>query len=144
MLQFIPQVKAFIQSQHAAVLAVPLPDNAVHAAAMLFSFDLNLAEFYFFTEAGSIKLRPLETRSTCNASLVIGTTEENKLTLQLSGILAKVEQFDTLEKIKIVHYARFPQSKAYENATTVFLCFTPIWYRFTDYHTKPPQIISSS
>lgn len=143
MIKFPLHIQDYINSQRTAVLAVPLANKDVHAAAMLFSYHTSQAEFYFFTESGSNKMQAFKVNNSCRAAMVIGTNEENKKTLQMSGQIFQVKERNTLEAVKIIHYARYPESIPFENQSTVFLSFAPNWYRFTDYQTRPPKIITS-
>jgi len=132
------EVLSFLLGQRASVLATALPLEKVHAAAMLYSCNPDPLEIYFFTESGTKKVEKLTETAHCHASLVIGTTEELKQTLQLSGTLYLVQKKNEIDKIKELHYAKFPQSKVYESDTTLFLKFIPDWWRHTNYSSRPP------
>lgn len=134
------EILSFIVGQRASVLATSIATDEVHAAAMLYSCQKDPLEIYFFTEKGTKKIEKISKEKMCHASLVIGTTEELKQTLQLSGDLIVVEDLDEIEKVKEIHYQKFPQSRAYESENTVFLKFIPNWWRHTDYKTRPPVI----
>ena len=130
----------FIMQQRACVLATATLHENVHAAAMLYSCNENSLELYFFTEKGTKKVEKLLDAKSCHASIVIGTTEELKQTLQLSGTLKILEDSDAISMVKRIHYKKFPLSKSYENQETLFLAFTIEWWRHTDYESRPPII----
>ena len=130
----------FILEQRACVLATSINKENVHASAMLYSCNENPLELYFFTQKNTKKVETLLNDKNCHASVVIGTTEELKQTLQLSGNLELLENDDEISIIKNIHYKKFPQSKSFENQETLFLKFSPDWWRHTDYKSRPPII----
>ncbi len=134
------EVLSFLLRQRVSVLATSLPLEKVHAAAMLYSCNPDPLEIYFFTESSTKKVEKLTDAKQCHASLVIGTTEELKQTLQLSGTIYLVETSSEIEKITAIHYKKFPQSKSYESDKTLFLKFIPDWWRHTNYVSRPPVI----
>jgi general stress protein 26 len=130
----------FILEQRACVLATSISNENVHASAMLYSCNKNPLELYFFTQKNTKKVGTLLNNKSCNASIVIGTTEELKQTLQLTGSIKLLENDDEISKVKNIHYKKFPQSKSFENQETLFLKFSPNWWRHTNYESRPSVI----
>ncbi len=78
------------------------------------------------------------------ASVVLGFSEEEWITLQMDGEVRAILDKDELEKVHKIHYAKYPDSKKWkDDPSTIFLAFTPNWWRYTDYNTKPPTSLSS-
>lgn len=139
-MKLVSKAYDFLTKERCAVLSLLVAKDTVHSAAMLYSYQVDPLELYFFTESDSRKMAYLGQKQTLNCSLVVGTTEEKKKTLQMNGEILFVTDESYLKKIKHVHYARFPKSIPYESPKTVFLKFVPRWYRFTDYTFRPPEI----
>ena len=135
-----PTILNFITQQRSCVLAVETEGSTVHAAAMLYSERQSPLEFFFFTLSTSKKTEKV-THGVCSASVVIGTTEEIKQTTQLDGKIELVTNTEELDEIKKIHYQKHPLSKSYEDTATVFLKFTPTWWKHTDYTTRPPTVL---
>jgi hypothetical protein len=77
-------------------------------------------------------------------AVVIGFSEEEWITLQLDGDVEMIEDPGDLKNAQDIHYVKHPSSEKWKDyPTTVFLKFTPTWWRYTDFNTKPPTIISS-
>lgn len=110
------------------VLSVCMPDGGCHGATMHFSHLVDPLIIYIQTESTSVKCRKLPTK----ASVVVGVSEETMQTLQMDGGIAQIS--DDLALIHKVHYAKHPGAEKYKNdPTTVFLAFTPSWWRYSDY-----------
>lgn len=62
----------------------------------------------------------------------------------MEGEISVMENVEELKAAQEIHYPKHPNSEKFKNDPgTVFLKFTPSWWRFTDYNTKPAAIISS-
>jgi general stress protein 26 len=133
-----------LNKDRVCVVAIKLPNETVHAATLHFSHNDDPLELYFATEKSSRKCQGLLEGKSALAAVVVGFSEEEWKTLQMDGSIQAVLDNFELEKIKKVHYAKHPESKQYENEPeTLFLKFTPTWWRFTDYSVDPPTKISS-
>jgi len=75
--------------------------------------------------------------------MVIGLSEEEWLTLQMHGDVKIISDNKELEKVYKIHYAKHPEAEQYKGPKTVFLEFTPTWWRFTDFNTNPETIIEN-
>lgn len=77
------------------------------------------------------------------ASIVIGFSEKNKITLQMRGEIRLIKGLEELEEAKKIHFDRHPFSKKYFSPETVFIEFTPKWWRYTDFNIHPELVIES-
>lgn len=112
----------FLKTNRIAILATP------HASAMHFTFDEKAFVFYFITAKDSRKLKNLG-----EASVVIGFSEQEWITVQLDGTLEAVEGIQTLKDLIL---AKYPEDVKHMNRETVFLKFTPTWWRYSDFKNE--------
>lgn len=125
-------------------MAVLLPDGFPHGAVLHYSCKNNPLTLFFSTENTSKKSEGLLDGKGKKASVVVGFSEEEWITLQMDGEVRAILDPKELKEVKEIHYAKHPDSKQYENdPATLFLSFTPNWWRFTDYNTDPPTIVDS-
>jgi hypothetical protein len=62
----------------------------------------------------------------------------------MDGTIKSITNTDELKEIHKVHYSKHPNSEKYkDDPATIFLEFTPTWWRFTDYNTDPVTFIAS-
>jgi uncharacterized protein YhbP (UPF0306 family) len=108
----------FLAKERVCVLATP------HASAMHFTFDESSNVIYLMTRKGSRKLERLEL-----ASLVVGFSEQEWITVQLDG---KIETILGTESIKNLILKKYPEEFKHMNEETVFLAFSPTWWRYSD------------
>lgn len=136
-------VISFLQSNRISVLTTLLPDGSPHGATLHYSHSTDPLELYFSTENTSRKCQNLMGGKFSKASVVIGFSEQEWKTLQMDGEIQAVLDKSELEKVHKVHYAKHPNSEQYKNdPATVFLKFTPKWWRYTDYNTTPETKLS--
>lgn len=138
------QITKFLTEQHIGVLTTLLIDGTPHSAALHFSHTESPLEFYFSTEKTSRKCEALLDGKTGKASLVVGFSEAEWITIQLSGEVVAIKDKAELSKVQEIHYAKHPGSAKYkDDPATIFLKFTPKWWRYTDYNTDPMTVIAS-
>lgn len=138
------KILKYLTKEHVGVLSNLLPDGSVHGATLHFSHNVEPLEIYFSTENTSRKCEGLLNGEVVKASLVIGFSESEWITLQLDGEITAVSDKPELEAVHRIHYSKHPGSEKYKNdPVTIFLKFTPLWYRYTDYNTDPLTVISS-
>lgn len=138
------KILEFLKKNRVSVLSVVLSDGMPHTSALHYSHKEEPLEFYFSTENTSRKCQGLLKGETTKGSLVVGFNEEEMITVQLDGQAQAVLDPAELEPVKKVHYAKHPEAKRWENdPATVFLKFTPTWWRYTDYNTSPVTYLSS-
>lgn len=116
-----------LKNERVCALSVCLPNGSCHGAAMHFSHQVDPLTVYIQTESTSIKCKKLPTK----ASVVVGFSEETMQTLQMDG---DIRQITDLADVYKIHYAKHPGAEKYKiDPTTVFLAFTPTWWRYSDY-----------
>lgn len=134
----------FLSTHKIASFTTTLPNGSLHGAALHFSHGENPLEVYFSTDKTSRKCTDLLDGKVLNSAVVIGLGENGWSTLQLDGKVQLVNDKDELEKIQSIHYAKHPGSAEFkDDPLTVFLKFTPNWWRYTNYSTDPLTITSS-
>lgn len=136
------KVTEFLTKEHVGSLAVEIP-GGMHAAALHFSHSDEPLVLYFSTEKDSRKMGGLSSSNSVKAAFVCGLSETDWLTLQMDGEVEIIPESE-LPKVHKIHYAKHPKSEQYkDDPGTVFLKFTPTWWRYTDYNTKPMTIVTS-
>lgn len=138
------KVLDFITTHRVSVLTVLLPDGSPCSSALHYSHQNEPLTLFFSTENTSRKCKGLLKGESVKGSVVIGFSEEEWLTLQMDGEVRAILDKEELAKVHKVHYPKHPTSEQYKNdSETIFLAFTPNWWRFTDLNTSPYEIISS-
>jgi general stress protein 26 len=138
------KILEFITKHRVCSLTTLLPDGSPHAAALHYSHSDNPLTLYFSVENTSKKCQGLVTGETIKGSVVVGFSEEEWITLQMDGEVKAVLDKNELEKIHKIHYSKHPNSEKHKDfPETIFLAFTPSWWRYTDYNTDPLTILSS-
>lgn len=134
----------FLVNHRVCSLTTLLPDSTPHAAALHFSHSDNPLTLYFSTENTSRKTRGLLNGETVKGAVVVGFSEDEWTTFQMDGDVKAITDKTELEKIHKIHYAKHPNSEKYkDDPATIFLAFTPTWWRYSDYNTDPMTILSS-
>jgi general stress protein 26 len=144
-IQLPPPTLEFITQNVTGVLAAPF-DDGVHAAAMEYAHGdatISPLTIYFMTHGHSHKYTALKHAPSCNAAFVIGTSRDQKATLQMRGVLSDVAKAPglKLEEVKSLYYSQFPKSKEYETPDSVYLQLVVGWWRWTDYSVRPPKVV---
>jgi len=134
----------FLTKERVCSLTTLLKDGSPHGAALHFSHKNNPVELYFSTEKTSIKCEALLEENTVKGSVVVGFSEDEWITLQMDGEVSVISDKDELNAAQKIHYPKHPESEKYKDyPNTIFLKFTPKWWRYTDYNIKPETILSS-
>ena len=140
-----PRTLKFLQNNRVAVLSVLLPDGTPHSAALHYSHRDNPPVLYFSTESTSRKCQGLMTGKSLPASVVVGFSEEEWITLQMDGAVKVLTDTIELSQAKSLHYPKHPNSQKFEpDPATAFLIFTPTWSRYTEFKHNPPLIIENN
>lgn len=135
-------IKKFIVENKICVLSVVRGDTSVHAAAVHYSTNEDQTEFYIATSKKSRKVENLLSGSSTQASMVIGFNEETMITHQMDGEVIAITDEAELVVVRDIHYAMHPFAKKFENdPNTLFLKFTPTWWRYSEYKANPPIFI---
>lgn len=138
------RVLDFLAKHRVCSLTTLLADGSPHAAALHYSHRSEPLALYFSTENTSKKCQALLDGKPGKASVVVGFSEEEWVTLQMDGEVRVVESSE-LPQVHELHYAKHPDSAKYkDDPATVFLVFTPSWWRSTDFNTTPPTILQST
>jgi general stress protein 26 len=137
------RIANFLSKHGICSLTTLLPDGSPHAAALHFSHSAGSFEFTFLTKKSSRKAAALLDGSSVRGAIVVGFSEEELITLQLDGEVAVITGEAELEDARRIHFSKHPSSKKYEkDPAYIFLKFTPSWWRYTDYNTKPATILA--
>ncbi len=134
-------LQQFIQKERVGCLSVITVEGVPHAAAVHYSYKEDPLEFYIQTTNTTTKAQPFLGGKKGKVAFVIGFSEQDWLTLQMRGDVRIVTDIGELEKIYTTHYLKHPDAEKYKGPQTVFLAFTPTWWRFTDFNTEPETIV---
>ena len=138
------KILTFLTDHRVCSLTTLLKDGAPHAAALHYSHQSEPLELYFSTENTSVKCEALVEGKPGKASVVIGFSEEEWVTLQMDGEVVAILEPAELEAAQKIHYPKHPESEKYkDDPATIFLIFVPKWWRYTDYNTDPITTIKS-
>jgi general stress protein 26 len=138
-----PIVNEFLTKERVCVLSGILPDGSSHSSTLHFSHSENPTRIYFQTWDESDKVKALREGDNKSASVVVGFSETDKLTLQMRGSLRIISDSDELEKVFKIHYAKHPFAEKFKSESTVMIEFTPTWWKYSDFKTDPETVISS-
>lgn len=140
-----PKIGEFLTKDRVCSLTTLLPDGSPHASALHFSHSTDPFVLYFSVEKTCRKCEALLDGKSVKASVVVGFSEVEWLTLQMDGEVRAILDVSELTTAQQVHYAKIKEAEKYkDDPTTIFLVFTPTWLRYTDFKTQPPTIISSN
>ncbi|OGM29896.1 hypothetical protein A2630_03970 [Candidatus Woesebacteria bacterium RIFCSPHIGHO2_01_FULL_44_10] len=138
------KVLEFLRKERVCSLTTLLKDGTPHSAAMHFSHLGSPLAFYFSADKAGSKCEDLLDGIPKKAAVVVGFSEEEWITLQMEGKIQVVSDPQAVAEIKKIHYVKNPSSKEFESDPgTIFLEFTPTWWRYTDFNINPPTIVSS-
>jgi len=140
----LPEIIEFINSQRICVLALEMLDGSPHGSTVHYAYDEKSGTFFFETYSTYRKGEVLAKKSTVRASIVIGVDESNMKTLQLDGE-ARLITSEEKENYDKVYFEKFPNKKEKSvDPKFVFFCFTPKWWRYTDWTKKDGKKIICS
>ena len=137
------KIKDFLKKEHVGVISVLLADGSPHSATVHYSHQESPLKFFIQTSNGTVKVQNLLDGKIGRAAMVIGFSEQDWLTIQMRGAIRAVTDSNELETIYKIHYAKHPDAEKYKGPKTVFLEFTPTWWRFTDFNTDPETIVEN-
>lgn len=128
------RVLDFLEKERVCVLATLLSDGSPHTAALHFSAQADPICLYFSVDSTSRKYQGLLEADTIKGSITVGFSEVDWITLQMDGLVEKVDSGD-LARVQKIHYAKNPGSEKHKDIpTTVFIKFIPTWYRYSDFN----------
>lgn len=136
------EVISFLNKNKIGVISVLL-EEGIHSATVHYSHKLDPFKIYIQTSNTTLKAKPFLNGEIGKGAFVIGFSEEEWLTLQMHGNIRVITDANELQEVYKIHYSKYPKSEKYKGPKTVFLEFTPTWWRYTDFNTDPETIISS-
>ncbi len=137
------KIVSFLTKERVCSLSVILDDGSPHASAVHYSETIDPLKLFIQTSNSTTKAQPFLNGKAGKASIVIGFSEQEWLTLQMRGIMQIVSDPARLEEIYKIHYQKHPEAEKYKGSKTVFLEFIPTWSRYTDFNTEPETIIEN-
>jgi uncharacterized protein YhbP (UPF0306 family) len=137
------QMVEFLKLHRISVLSILMPAGVVHGATMHYAFDESSKKFVFMTEKQSRKGGAVVDGGVRQASLVIGFSEEEWLTAQLSGLVKAVndEEMDWAWKTYAEKFSGADKYKGDEE--TLMMVFEPTWWKFSKVRPKPGEVRTS-
>ena len=131
-----------LEKERVCVLAVPMADGAPHAAATHFSYEAEPTTLFIQTYP-TVKTKAIQDRGgSAPAAVVVGFDETQFVSLQMRGEVRIVSDAGEVERITAIHLAKHPEAKEHLSPSTIFLAFTPTWWRYTDFKTHPETVIT--
>lgn len=138
-----PTIKTYLEKEPVCVLSGILPDGTSHSSTVHFSHQESPFKLFFQTRKTTAKHDALTAGSNNSASVVIGFNENEMVTLQMRGTVRIVSDAKEIEDLTAVHYKKHPSAEKRRGPETIFIEFTPTWWRYSDLKTKPATIISN-
>lgn len=134
----------FLGKHRIGVVTTLLKDKTPHSAAIHYANSEN-GEIYMMTGVTSKKCQALLEGEVGPASFVTGFSDEEWVSLQMDGEINTVTDKDELSQVHAIYFAKNPGPEKYkDDPDTVFLKFTPKWYRYTEFKPKHKEISSES
>ncbi len=137
------KVLEILEKERSSALSISLSDGSPHTACMAFAHRQNPLEILFLTDKKSKKMEALLKGIPAKASFVIGFSESDMVELQIDGEIKMEEDRGKIEEIRKIYFEKYPDHKRFENEGSVYLVFTPIWWRYSDFKPVPNLIITS-
>ena len=135
-----PVALKLLEKERICVLSVVMADGSPHGAVVHYSQQLDPLKLFIQTSS-TVKTQAIQDQGgTAKAAVVVGLNEADFVTLQMRGNVRIVSDPSELEAIYTVHYAKHPEAEQYKSPRTIFLEFTPAWWRYTDLNTDPETI----
>ena len=129
--------------ERVCVLSIVLADGSPHNAIMHYSEQTDPAKIFFQTSM-SVKTQAIqEKEGGAKAAVVVGLNEKDMVCLQMRGSIRIVSDPQELTMIYKIHYVKQPQAEKYKSPRTIFLEFTPLWWRYSDFTTNPEIVIGT-
>jgi general stress protein 26 len=130
-----------LEKERICVLSVVMADGSPHGAVVHYSQQTEPVKLFMQTSP-TVKTEAIQkSGGAAKAAVVVGLNESDFITLQMRGNVRIVSDSAELETIYTIHYAKHPEAEQYKSAKTIFLEFTPTWWRYTDFNTDPETII---
>lgn len=138
-----PIALKLLEKERICVLSVVMADGSPHGAVVHYSQQTEPIKLFIQTSP-TVKTEAIKhAGGTAKAAVVVGLSEPDFMTLQMRGNVRLVSDVSELENIYKIHYAKHPEAEQYKSPKTIFLEFTPTWWRYTDFNIDPETIVSS-
>ena len=129
----------FLRHGRVSVLSTCTSRAEPHSSVMHYSCAAELPALFFSTDDRSAKAS--DCRENSRASVALGWSEVDWVTVQMRGALRALTSPDELEAAKAAHYAVHPNARQFDtDPHTLFLVFKPDWVRFSDLAAAPPLV----
>ena len=129
----------FLREGRVSVLSTCTSKGEPHSSVMHYSCAADLPALYFSADDRSAKAG--DCRENTRASVALGWSEVDWVTVQMRGALRALTRPDAVKSAKAAHYAVHPNARQFENDPhTLFLLFEPDWVRFSDLAASPPLV----
>lgn len=136
-----PIALALLNKERVCALSVVLPDGSPHIAVLHYSQQSDPVKIFIQTYP-TVKTKAIKEKGgRAKAAIVVGLSDQEFITLQMRGEIRIISDQKELENIHRVHYSKHPDAEKYRGPDTIFLEFTPSWWRYTDFKTDPETII---
>ncbi len=133
----------FLGKESICVISVSLQDGTIHSATVHYSHTAEPLKIYIQTSNETLKAKPFLKGEIGTGALVVGFSRQDWLTLQMHGEVRAILDPKELEPIYKVHYGKNPGAEKQKGPDTIMLEFSPTWWRYTDFNTRPKTVISS-
>ena len=129
----------FLREGRVSVLSSCTAKGEPHSSVMHYSCAAELPGLYFSTDDRTAKAS--DCRENSRASVAIGWSETDWVTVQMRGALRVLSLPEETEAAKAAHYAVHPNARHFErDPHTLFLRFEPDWVRFSDLAATPALV----
>jgi len=138
------KVLKFLQRHRICVLTTLLKNGQPYSASLHYAFNEKPLYFVVWTGEKTRKLGGLKKGEASKASMVIGFSEEEWLTMQMEGEVKWVSNKEELREIWKCYSQKFAEPETYEDSEgSALLKFTPKWWKYTEVKPEPKVVISS-
>ena len=134
-----PKLIDFLDSHRICVISSIQSDGSLHSAACHFASTVT-GELIILTENTTRKVQNMLDGKSVNAAVTVGFSEEEWKTWQATGT-ARVAL--KLEKELSDIYERKFKTILNLKPDSIFIIFSSLWYRYTEFKSDPKVIIES-
>src|SRR5579872_5258129 len=117
------KVKDFLLHHTISVVSIMDLEGYPHSAALHYAFDPDSFTFYFFTSKNSHKAQTLVNGEIVKASVVIGFSDKEWITIQMEGKIHMGILPDEVFNAQALFYVKFPSAD--KTADIIPLIFKP-------------------
>lgn len=135
-----PKISDFLDSNRVCVFSILQSDGSLHSATCLYAHTENQLEIFILTKNITKKVQPILGGTTVPASLVIGFSETEWISFQASGNARVALKTET--QLSEIYEKKYNKTVDLDS-DSVFIVFTPTWYRYTEFQSNPKVIIES-